>query len=104
MTTWSNLNSSSATTSSHIGITGHSDSPILMSAIRRDTYDVIDTLLVGLNANDRFCGANQNNVLPPAMAHGMGVIAMKIFDIFEKSRASVTWAPMRHSGTFEGKT
>jgi aryl-alcohol dehydrogenase-like predicted oxidoreductase len=63
----------------HIGITGHTQSPVLMRAIRRDTYDVIDTLLVSLNANDRLFGANQNNVLPLAMARGMGVIAMKVF-------------------------
>ncbi len=63
----------------HIGITGHSESPILMRAIRRDTYDAIDTLLVSLNANDRLYGANQNNVLPLAMARGVGIIAMKVF-------------------------
>ncbi len=62
----------------HIGITGH-NSPPLMRAIRLDTQDVLDTLLVPLNANDRLYSSNQNNVLPLARARGMGVIAMKLF-------------------------
>ncbi len=62
----------------HIGLTGH-NSPALMSAIRRDTHDVFDTLLVVLNANDRVYSSNQYNVLPLARAKGMGVIAMKVF-------------------------
>lgn len=63
----------------HLGITGHLSSPVLMSALRRDTGNVIDTLLVALNANDRACSAHQNNVLPLAISRGLGVIAMKIF-------------------------
>ncbi len=63
----------------HIGITGHLSSPVLMSALRRDTANVIDTLLVALNANDRLCGSHQNNVLPLAVSRGLGVIAMKVF-------------------------
>lgn len=78
-TNYTGLNSEHRIYVKHIGITGHSDSPTLMSAIRRDKQDVIDTLLVSLNANDRLYGANQNNVLPLAMARGIGVIAMKVF-------------------------
>lgn len=63
----------------HIGITGHQSSPVLMSAIRRDKENVIDTVLVALNANDRLCSSHQNNVLPLAISRGLGVIAMKIF-------------------------
>jgi len=63
----------------HIGLTGHLSSPILMSAIRRDVYNIFDTLLVALNANDRLASSHQNNVLPLAVARGLGVIAMKIF-------------------------
>ncbi|HTQ30892.1 MAG TPA: aldo/keto reductase [Opitutaceae bacterium] len=63
----------------HIGITGHWNSPVLMRALRWDTQDIIDTLLVALNANDRLCLPHQNNVLPLAIARGLGVIAMKIF-------------------------
>jgi aryl-alcohol dehydrogenase-like predicted oxidoreductase len=63
----------------HIGITGHQSSPVLMSAIRRDRDQILDTLLLALNSNDRLCSSHQNNVLPLAVARGMGVIAMKIF-------------------------
>lgn len=63
----------------HIGITGHQSSPVLMSALRRDSESVIDTLLVALNANDRNCSSHQNNVLPLAVARGIGVVAMKLF-------------------------
>ncbi|MGD0199828.1 MAG: aldo/keto reductase [Bryobacteraceae bacterium] len=63
----------------HIGITGHFSSPVLMSALRRDSENIIDTLLLALNANDRLCSSHQNNVLPLAVARGLGVIAMKVF-------------------------
>jgi len=63
----------------HIGITGHWSSPILMSVLRRDTANIIETLLVALNANDRLCIPHQHNVLPLAAAKGLGVIAMKLF-------------------------
>ncbi|HZP60549.1 MAG TPA: aldo/keto reductase [Opitutaceae bacterium] len=63
----------------HIGITGHWNSPVLMRALRWDKDNIIDTLLVALNANDRICLPHQNNVLPLAIAKGLGVIAMKIF-------------------------
>ena len=63
----------------HIGITGHQSSPVLMSAIRRDRDQVIDTVLVALNANDRLCSSHQNNLLPLAVGRGLGVIAMKVF-------------------------
>ncbi|NWF84133.1 MAG: aldo/keto reductase [Bryobacteraceae bacterium] len=63
----------------HIGITGHQSSPVLMSAIQRDRWDMIDTVLIGMNANDRRCACHQNNVLPLAVARGLGVIVMKVF-------------------------
>ena len=63
----------------HIGITGHLSSRVLMTALRRDSENIIDTLLVALNANDRLCCSHQNNVLPLAVSKGLGVIAMKMF-------------------------
>ena len=63
----------------HIGITGHRSSLVLMNALRRDTEGILDTLLVALNANDRNYCAHQNNVLPLAVAKGVGVVAMKAF-------------------------
>ncbi len=78
-TNYTGLNPESRQYVRHIGITGHLSSRVLMSALRRDNENIIDTLLVALNANDRLCCAHQNNVLPLAVAKGLGVIAMKIF-------------------------
>ncbi len=63
----------------HIGITGHLSSRVLMTALRRDTENVLDTLLTALNANDRLSCSHQNNVLPLAVSRGLGIIAMKVF-------------------------
>jgi aryl-alcohol dehydrogenase-like predicted oxidoreductase len=63
----------------HIGITSHSNSEFLMRALRLDTQDIFDTMLIALNANDRHYDSMQNNILPMAMARGVGVIAMKLF-------------------------
>jgi aryl-alcohol dehydrogenase-like predicted oxidoreductase len=63
----------------HIGITGHWNSPALMDAIQRDSWGVLDTLLVAINSNDKLYLNHQNNVVPIADARGMGVIGMKVF-------------------------
>jgi hypothetical protein len=63
----------------HIGITGHQSSTVLMRALRMDEGNALDTVLVALNANDRKYCSHQNNVIPLAVAKGMGVIAMKAF-------------------------
>ena len=63
----------------HIGISGHVSSPVLMNAIQRDDLNILDTLLVALNANDRHYSSHQFNVVPLARAKGMGIIAMKVF-------------------------
>lgn len=63
----------------HIGITGHQSSPVLMNALQRDERQILDTLLVALNANDRKYSSHQHNVIPMARARGLGIIAMKAF-------------------------
>lgn len=63
----------------HIGITGHYSSPVLMECLQRDTENIIDTLLVAINANDRRYFSHQYNVIPAAAAKNMGIIAMKVF-------------------------
>jgi aryl-alcohol dehydrogenase-like predicted oxidoreductase len=63
----------------HIGITGHQSSPVLMRALRMDEGNDFDTLLTALNVNDKLYQPHQFNVLPLAVARGMGVIAMKLF-------------------------
>lgn len=63
----------------HIGITGHLSSPVLMEAIRRDDLNILDTMLIAVNANDRHYSSHQYNAVPLARAKGMGIIAMKVF-------------------------
>jgi aryl-alcohol dehydrogenase-like predicted oxidoreductase len=63
----------------HIGITGHFSSPVLIECIQRDEDQLLDTLLVAINANDRLYFNHQFNAIPVAAAKGMGIIAMKVF-------------------------
>ncbi len=63
----------------HIGITGHSSSPILMDALQRDDQGIIDTVLTVANANDRRYFSHQHNVIPVAAAKSVGVVSMKVF-------------------------
>ena len=63
----------------HVGVTGHFSSPVLMRMLRLDEGNDLDTLLVALNVNDKLYLPHQTNVLPLAVARGMGVIAMKVF-------------------------
>lgn len=63
----------------HIGITGHYSSPVLMECIQRDEDNILDAMLVSINANDHLYFNHQYNALPIAAAKGMGVIGMKVF-------------------------
>jgi hypothetical protein len=63
----------------HIGFSGHFSSPVMMEMIRRDKIDLLDGMLVGINANDRLKFNMQYNVIPVAEARNMGIIAMKVF-------------------------
>jgi aryl-alcohol dehydrogenase-like predicted oxidoreductase len=63
----------------HVGVTGHLDSTVLSQLIRMDEGNELDTLLVALNVADKLYLPHQNNVLPLALAKGLGVIAMKVF-------------------------
>ena len=63
----------------HLGITGHYSSPVLIECIQRDENQLLDTLLVAINANDRLYFNHQFNAIPVAAAKGMGIVAMKIF-------------------------
>ena len=50
-----------------------------MAAMRRDTANNFETLLVAVNPNDRHYFCHQTNSLPVAKAKGMGLIGMKVF-------------------------
>jgi aryl-alcohol dehydrogenase-like predicted oxidoreductase len=63
----------------HIGITGHFSSPVMMECLQRDDGDIIDSMLIAINANDRRYLNHQNNAIPVARAKNIGIIAMKVF-------------------------
>lgn len=63
----------------HIGFSGHFSPPVMMELIRRDQTNLIDGLLVAINANDKLNFNMQHNVIPVATAKNMGVIGMKVF-------------------------
>ncbi len=63
----------------HIGFSGHASPAVMMEMIHRDTRDVLDGMLVAINANDRnYFNMQYNNILV-AQAKNMGLIAMKVF-------------------------
>jgi aryl-alcohol dehydrogenase-like predicted oxidoreductase len=63
----------------HIGFSGHASPAVMMEMIHRDTREVLDGMLIAINANDRNYFNMQYNVIPVAEARNMGVIAMKVF-------------------------
>jgi hypothetical protein len=63
----------------HIGITGHISSPVMIECLQRDEKQVIDTMLIAINANDRRYLNHQYNAIPVAKAKNVGIIAMKVF-------------------------
>ncbi|MEX2301344.1 MAG: aldo/keto reductase [Bryobacterales bacterium] len=63
----------------HIGITGHENPAVHMYAMRRDTKNILDTLLVVVNPNDVRYFCHQTNSIPVAAAKNMGLIGMKVF-------------------------
>jgi aryl-alcohol dehydrogenase-like predicted oxidoreductase len=63
----------------HLGFSGHYSPPVMMAMIQRDTANILDGLLVAVNANDFLQFNMQNNVIPVARAKNMGIIAMKVF-------------------------
>jgi aryl-alcohol dehydrogenase-like predicted oxidoreductase len=63
----------------HIGFSGHYSPPVMMEMIQRDKHNILEGLLVAINANDRLQFNMQHNVIPVASAKNMGIIAMKVF-------------------------
>ncbi len=63
----------------HIGFSGHYDPSVMMYMIRRDHTNLLDAMLVAINANDKQMFNMQYNVIPLAITKNMGVIAMKVF-------------------------
>jgi aryl-alcohol dehydrogenase-like predicted oxidoreductase len=63
----------------HIGFSGHASPAVMMDMIQRDSRNILEGMLVAINANDRLSFNMQYNVIPVAMANNMGMIAMKVF-------------------------
>jgi aryl-alcohol dehydrogenase-like predicted oxidoreductase len=63
----------------HLGFSGHHSPPVMIEMIQRDGRNIFDGMLVAINANDRLSFNMQYNIIPIAVAKGMGVIAMKTF-------------------------
>lgn len=63
----------------HIGFSGHYDPSVMMYMIQRDRNNLLDAMLVAINANDKLMFNMQHNVIPLAASKNMGVIAMKVF-------------------------
>jgi aryl-alcohol dehydrogenase-like predicted oxidoreductase len=63
----------------HIGFSGHFDPSVNMYMIQRDRSNLLDAMLVAINANDKLMFNMQHNVIPLAAAKNMGIIAMKVF-------------------------
>lgn len=63
----------------HIGFSGHFDPSVNMYMIQRDQSDLLDAMLVAINANDKQMFNMQYNVIPLAASKNMGIIAMKVF-------------------------
>ena len=63
----------------HIGFSGHKDAAVMIEMIQRDTENLLDGMLVAINANDKLFFNMQYNVIPVAVAKNMAIIAMKVF-------------------------
>ena len=63
----------------HIGFSGHHSPAVNMEMMQRDERNVLDAMLVAINANDRLQFNMQYNAIPLAVARNMGLIAMKTF-------------------------
>lgn len=63
----------------HIGFSGHYDPGVMIDMIQRDRDNLLEGLLVAINANDKLNFNMQHNVIPVAAAKNMGIIGMKVF-------------------------
>ncbi len=63
----------------HLGFSGHNNSPAMIDMIQRDSWDLLDGMLVAINVNDRRYLNMQYNVFPVAQARNIGIIGMKVF-------------------------
>jgi len=63
----------------HVGFSGHKNPAVMMDMMRRDTGNLLDGMLVSINANDHLMASMQHNAIPVAAEKNMGIIGMKVF-------------------------
>jgi aryl-alcohol dehydrogenase-like predicted oxidoreductase len=71
----------------HLGVTGRFRPEALMECIRRFPFD---TVLMGVNAADKYYYPFQKDLLPMAVEKQMGIIAMKVM---ARGRILSSWTP-----------
>jgi aryl-alcohol dehydrogenase-like predicted oxidoreductase len=71
----------------HLGVTGRFRPEALMECIRRFAFD---TVLMGVNAADRYYYSFEKDLLPLAVEKQMGIIGMKVM---ARGRILSTWTP-----------
>jgi len=76
----------------HIGFSGHHSPAVMMEMIQRDEHDLLEGMLVAINANDRLNFNMQYNVIPVAAAKNIGLIAMKVFADGAMYGKDATWS------------
>lgn len=76
----------------HVGFSGHYSAPVMMELMRRDTDNLLEGMLVAINANDKLNLNMQHNVIPVASAKNMGIIAMKVFADGAMYTKEATWS------------
>ena len=76
----------------HIGFSGHHSPPVMMEMIQRDERNILEGMLVAINANDRLNFNMQYNIIPVAAARNMGLIAMKVFADGAMYTKPATWS------------
>lgn len=86
------LNPKEETLIRHIGFSGHRSPAVMMEMIQRDNGNILDGMLVAINANDRLNFNMQHNVIPVAAAKKMGIIAMKVFADGAMYTKEATWS------------
>ena len=78
----------------HVGFSGHHSPPVMLEMIQRDERNILDGMLVAINANDRLNFNMQYNIIPVAVAKGMGLIAMKVFADGAMYTKEANWSRM----------
>ncbi len=76
----------------HLGFSGHLSSPVMIECLQRDEHQVLDVMLIAINANDRLYFNHQHNAIAVAAAKDVGVVAMKVFADGAMYTKPATWS------------